>query len=329
MIDSRFYQKRPPLKLSQIAEFASIGGGIGDRDDIVINSVAPLNEATQSDIAYCEKAKNGEIITNAGACFVRQADINALPSQVAPLVVDNPRAAFSQIANYLVDIHDNDVDIQDGIIEDGAIIHEKAIIAKSASIGRGTKIGANSFIGIGVSIGRNCVIGPNCVIDCALIGDNVKIGANSVIGKAGFGIVPSASSLLDVPHFGRVVIQDNVSIGALCTVDRGVFGDTIIGISTKIDNHCHIAHNVTVGKSVIMAAYAGISGSVQIGDYVMMGGRVGVGDHFKIGNGARLAACSVILSDVPAGETYGGYPAKPRVKWMREIVKLARLASEK
>lgn len=329
MIDYRFYQKKPPLKLSQIARVLALDLVFDDGGDISISGIAPLSEAQKIDIAYCDKSGENQIQTNAGACFVRQNDIDKLPKGVVGIIVANPRTSFSQIANHIVDLHPITADLGGGIIEDGANIHSTAIIADSASIGRGTIIGANCVIGIGVSIGRNCQIGPNCVVECSLIGDNVKIGANSVIGKAGFGVVAGANGPIDVPQFGRVIIQDNVTIGALCTVDKGAFGDTIIGLFTKIDNHCHIAHNVKIGRGVIMAAYAGISGSVEIGDFVMMGGRVGIGDHFKIGANAQIAAGSAVLSDVPNGEVFAGYPAKPRRKWMRELITIAKLAEEK
>ena len=330
MIDYRFYQENGPIKLSQIAKILSLDIEFVESDDIFINSIAPLDEARPDDLAYCISAPNSEIATKAGACFLLAKDLGKLPPGVIGIVTNSPRAAFSKVASSI--IRQKSVDycrLNENQIETGAKIHKSAIIGQDAAIGENSSIGANSYLGVGVHIGRNCEIGQNCVIECSYIGDNVKIGANSIIGKAGFGVVHDAKQLIDVPHFGRVIIQDNVTIGALCTIDRGAFGDTIIGLFTKIDNHCHIAHNVKIGTGVIMAAFAGISGSVEIGDYVMMGGRVGIGDHFKIGAGAKLAAGSAVLSDVPAGETYGGYPAKPRMKWLREIVKLAKLSEAK
>lgn len=129
---------------------------------------------------------------------------------------------------------------------------------------------------------------------------------------------------VDVPHFGRAIIQDGVSIGAGVTVDRGLFGDTVVGELTKIDNLCQIAHNVTVGRGVIIAAFGGVSGSTTIGDGVMMGGRVGVADHRQIGRGAILAAGSAVMHDVPAGERWAGYPAKPMRQWLREVAWLGK-----
>jgi UDP-3-O-[3-hydroxymyristoyl] glucosamine N-acyltransferase len=129
---------------------------------------------------------------------------------------------------------------------------------------------------------------------------------------------------VDVPHFGRAIVQDAVSIGAGSTVDRGLFGDTVIAEGAKIDNLCQIAHNVVIGRGAVIAAFGGVSGSTRGGDGVMMGGRVGIADHRTIGKGAMLAAGSAVMHDVPAGETWAGYPAKPVRQWLRETAWLSR-----
>ena len=325
MIDSRFYDFMPPMLAKDIA--SQIGGVIIGNEEISISSVTSLDSAQISDLTYCEEWKaDGKIQTSAGLVITKQCLVDKLPKGINAIIVKSPRFSFAKFAaGFVLDKYTTIDSRTDAKIETGAIIGAGTIIGKNVEIGENTIIGANSIISEGVTIGRNCQIGSGVSISAAYIGDNVKIGANSVIGKSGFGVVGGDEGIIDVPQFGRVIIQDSVTIGALCTIDRGAFDDTVIGMMTKTDNHCHIAHNVKIGKGVIMAAYAGISGSVEIGDYVMMGGRVGIGDHFKIGTGAKLGAGSAVLSDVPAGETYVGYPAKPKAKFLRETIALSRL----
>jgi UDP-3-O-[3-hydroxymyristoyl] glucosamine N-acyltransferase len=200
------------------------------------------------------------------------------------------------------------------------------VIGAGAAIGAESEIGPNAVIGPGVAIGRRCKIGARVSIAFALIGDEVSILAGAVLGEQGFGVAGDASGPIDVPHLGRVIVQDRVTLGANSTIDRGVFNDTIIGEASKIDNLCHVAHNCVLGRGVLVAAFAGISGSTIVGDGVTMGGRVGVADHRTIGAGATIAGGAAVFQDVPKGEVWSGYPAKPLRKWLREAAWLSRKA---
>jgi UDP-3-O-[3-hydroxymyristoyl] glucosamine N-acyltransferase len=162
-----------------------------------------------------------------------------------------------------------------------------------------------------------------------LIGDGVRIFSGAVIGEAGFGLAAGKGQATLSPHVGRVIIQNGVTIGANSCIDRGLFDDTVIGEGTHIDNLCHIGHNCRIGSHVVMAAFAGVSGSSEVGDGVQFGGRVGLKDHVHVGAGARIAAGAAVLSDVPAGETWAGYPAKPIRGWMRELAWLSRAAQKR
>lgn len=329
MIDTHFYELQKPLSLQVIAKLSGCLH-IGDEVSVTeIFSVSALDHAKAGQLAFCESAKGKPIATAASAVFINQKNAHLLPKSVCALVVSAPRAEFARIACQLVKpiATLRKADFVD--CEQGVQIGEGAIIGEGVQIGAGSKIGANAFIGAGVKIGRNCEIGANVAVSCAYIGDNVIIGANSVIGKGGFGVAFGKDGPVDVPQFGRVIIQDNVTIGALCTIDRGAFGDTIIGLDCKIDNHCHIAHNAKLGRGVVIAAFGGISGSVEIGDFAILGGRVGIIDHLKIGAKAMIGAGGLALGDVPAGQVYSGYPAKPKVQWMRELVALGKLNSKK
>jgi UDP-3-O-[3-hydroxymyristoyl] glucosamine N-acyltransferase len=184
-----------------------------------------------------------------------------------------------------------------------------AAIGAEAEIGTGTVVGANAVIGAKVRIGRNCSIGPNASIAHALIGDRVILHAGCLIGQDGFGFVMVAGGHHKIPQIGRVIIQDDVEIGAGTTIDRGGLRDTVIGEGTKIDNQVQVGHNVSIGRHCILVAQVGIAGSAVIEDYVMLGGQAGVADSLTVGEGAKIGAKTGVHTNIPAGETWLGAPA--------------------
>jgi UDP-3-O-[3-hydroxymyristoyl] glucosamine N-acyltransferase len=334
MADPRFFRALGPIRLGALAELSGARLGPGVSPDLLIDSAAPLDAGGPGAIAYLEGGKpDAAVATSAEAVFVRAEQAARLPAGAAAIFATHPRAAFATALAALFEERGFEPGAPSidpsALLEEGVRLSPGVVIGAGARIGAGSVIGANAVIGPGVCIGRNCRIGPGVSIVCALIGDRVTILANSAIGQAGFGVAAGPSGTVDVPQLGRVILQDDVSIGALSAVDRGAFGDTTLGQGTRIDNFCHIGHNCTVGRHVVMAAYAGVSGSVTIGDGVMFGGRVGIADHRAIGQGARIAAGAAVLGDVPAGETWAGYPAKPARQWMRETATLTRLAVRK
>ena len=213
----------------------------------------------------------------------------------------------------------------------------------TATIGNGSQIDAGAVIGRGVEIGSRCHIGPNAVLgDGVRLGDDTKIGANTsvshaligrrveietgvTIGSQGFGFVPGPNGLMRMLQLGRVIIEDDVQIGANCAIDRGATGDTVIGSGTVLDNLVHIAHNVRIGRRCVICAQVGIAGSTRIDDGVMMGGQVGVGDHLKVGARAKIAAKSGVMRNVDPSAVVGGYPAVSIKNWHRQTIGLARL----
>ncbi len=199
-----------------------------------------------------------------------------------------------------------------------------AVTREEPQIGAGTRVGAGARILPGAILGEDCVIEPGAVIygNCRL-GARIVIGANAVIGRPGFGFTPAPDgTLARVPQLGGVVIEDDAEIGALSSVDAGTLGPTRIGRGAKLDAHVHVGHNVEIGAGSIVAAHAGFAGSSRIGRRVMIGGQAGVADHVSIGDDVRIAAKSGVIGDVAAGQVVAGFPAVPRVKWLRAMARL-------
>lgn len=328
MIDLRFYEALGPVTVRALSPSSEIGGDAEGQ----VSGLAPADSAGPGDLCYYEPKGQTPLIAAPAACVIRPAAAHLAPNAHALILSDAPRPAFARLVPKLARPrtfstgHAIDPSAR---LEEDVRIGPGAVIGADAQIGAGAVIGPNTVIGPGVAIGRRTQIGARASIGFALIGDDVSILAGAVIGEAGFGVAGDAAGLVDIPHLGRVIVMDRVTIGANCTIDRGVFDDTVIGAESKIDNLCHIAHNVTLGRRVQIAAFGGISGSTQIGEGVIMGGRVGVGDHRTIGAGATIGGGSAVLTDVPAGETWTGYPARPLRKWLREAAWLSRKAGSR
>lgn len=321
MIDPRFYDLLGPVPVRDLADGADIRGDAGH----AVAGVAALEDAGPGDLAYFD-GKGAPPPTGAGALIVREGQAAQAPAGAVLIISRTPRAHFARVATRVAAERawGGEPRAADAIVEAGVRLAPGVVIGAGAMIGAGSDLGPNVVIGPGVAIGRRARIGAGVSIVCALLGDDVTLLAGARIGQSGFGVAGDARGPVDVPHFGRAILQDGVSIGANTTVDRGLFGDTVIAEHAKIDNLCQIAHNVTVGRATMIAAFGGISGSVKIGDGVLMGGRVGIADHRTIGDGAQLAAGSAVMHDVPAGETWAGYPAKPVRQWLRETAWLSR-----
>ncbi|NQY38831.1 MAG: UDP-3-O-(3-hydroxymyristoyl)glucosamine N-acyltransferase [Henriciella sp.] len=318
-IDQRFFDYQGPQSLRALLAICGIESD--DADDIEITGIASSQNAIEGDLCFFEgKASQAKSVSSrAAACFVKPAAAAGLPAGVIPIGTSHPRASHKLASEALYKLKDWQASGEAPSIHDTAIVAPTAFIGAGAAIGAGTTIGPGAAIGPGVQIGENSVIGANVCVRCALVGNHVKLYSGASIGEAGFGVTVGPEGAEDVPQWGRVIIQDHVTVGANTCIDRGAFSDTIIGERTKIDNLVQIAHNVVVGRNVMMASFTGISGTTQIGDGVVMGGRVGIADHVHIGAGAKLAASSGIFRDIPAGETWGGVPAKPLKQYLREV----------
>ena len=211
-------------------------------------------------------------------------------------------------------------------IEAGAVIEPGAVVGREAQIGRGTTIAAGAVVGYRVTIGRDSYIGAGASVTHALLGDRVLIHAGVRIGQDGFGFAMGPRGHLKVPQVGRVIIQDDVEIGANTTIDRGALRDTIIGEGTKIDNLVQIGHNVIIGRHCVIVGQVGIAGSAELGDFVVMGGHSGVVGHVKVGSGAQIAGSAHVKDDLAPGARVAGTPAVPFKEFARGLAVVSRLA---
>ncbi len=328
--DPRFYETLSPLG---VADLAALTGGEVVRDlGRPISRVAPLSTAGTDAVGFLGDRKFVEALrsTGAGCVLVPAEAADLAPATASVILSRTPQAAWAAVSAALHrPLRLQPIDPAEAAEDDTVRFAPGVVIGQGVRIGRGSEIGANTVIGPGVQIGRDCVIGPNVTIGFALIGDRVKIYAGVRIGEAGFGAAGGATGPVDVPQLGRVILQDQVTVGANTCIDRGAFDDTLIGENTKVDNLVMIAHNCVIGRNCLIAGHAGISGSVTVGDGVIFGGKAGVGDHIRIGEGARVAAGAGVLADIPAGETWSGYPAKPIRQFLRETVWVSKQAGAK
>lgn len=212
--------------------------------------------------------------------------------------------------------------------EPGSGIHPAAIVAPAAELGAGTSVGPGAVVMAGARLGAGCVVEPGAVVyGCATVGDRVVIGANAVVGGPGFGWASGPDGeLLRIPQRGGVVIEDDVELGALVTVDSGTLGPTRIRRGAKLDAHVHVGHNADIGGGCLIAAQVGLAGSVRLGAGVQVGGQSGFADHVAVGDGARVAAKSGVIGDVRPRATVAGFPAVARVRWLRGMARLMHLA---
>lgn len=315
---------------------------------IQFTGVASLEEAGPSDIAiYYGQDKHQEAFlkTNACACIVNlslyQSKLQKLLSDAQKKLcifgVKDPNLALAKLMSFFYP----EPSIQPEISQQ-AYIASSATIGKGCSVMFGSYIGANAKIGNNVRIypqafiGNDVIIGDNCVVHHAasvmnaVLGNNVIINAGARVGKDGFRYVTDEKgNHIKVPHRGRVLIGNDVEVGANSTIDRGVLVDTIIGDMCKLDNLVQIGHNVILGKGCFLVSQVGIAGSSKLGNYVALGGQVGIADHITIGDGAKVAAQSGIISDVPVGAVVVGFPAQPVRDYFKQVAILKKLGKEK
>lgn len=327
------------MKTKTIAEF--LGGNLFGDGEIEISGVADLEKAALGEIAFLEKTELGAAAKNTKAsCLLVPENFDTeLPCSL--IQVKNPKLAFAKIAEKLhppkqraAEIHPTAIIAENAKIGEGVFIGAFCCVGENSQIGDGTQLRASAKIGDNVQVGKNCVLHPNVFIEdnCA-IGNNVILHAGVVIGADGFGYVRDGErGYVKFPQIGSVVIEDDVEIGANTCIDRAALGETRIGAGTKIDNLVQIAHNVQIGKRVVIAAQTGISGSTIIEDDCVIGGQVGMGDHARVLSGAVIGSqAGVLPGKIVRPGVWWGTPVQPLDEYKRQnaMVKgLSRLREE-
>jgi UDP-3-O-[3-hydroxymyristoyl] glucosamine N-acyltransferase len=338
MPDRRFYSVSGPFTLAELARIAEAEARAPQPAQQLFRDVAPLEAATPDQVSFLDNPRYLDSFrqSRAGACVVHPDRVQDAPNEMSLLVTRAPYRGYARIAQAfypepdpLPGISPSSSIAPTARIGDSTAIEPGAVIGPRAEIGKFCMIGSCVVIGPGVVIGDYTRIGPGASLYYCLVGSHVRIFAGARIGEDGFGFAPDARGHVKVPQLGRVIIGDDVEIGANTTIDRGSGPDTIVGDGCRIDNLVQIGHNVRVGRGCVIVAQTGISGSTVLEDHVVIGGQGGIAGHLKIGAEAQIGAQAGVLRDVAPRTTVSGTPAVPLRQWLRQSAILARLARKR
>ncbi len=320
-----------------MAELANISGAILHNPadgDYVISDVSPLDRAGEHEIGFLDNPKYVETFSHsrAAACIIKEKFVDVAPVGIRLLITNDPYRAYALIAQYFYPYVPLASNISAHALIDASAtigvdcnIAAGVVIGKCVVVGNRVTIGANAVIHDGVVLGDDVRLGALCSISHAIIGSRAILHRGVHIGQDGFGFALGRDGHVKVPQLGRVILGDDVEIGAGTCIDRGTGPDTTIGDGVKIDNLVQIGHNVQIGKNSVIAAQCGIAGSTRLGDGVIIGGQVGIAGHLRIGTGVKIAAQTGVVSDLTAGGTYGGYPAVNIKDWHKQSILLQKL----
>jgi UDP-3-O-[3-hydroxymyristoyl] glucosamine N-acyltransferase len=334
MGDARFFARSGPHSLSAIAAAAR---GNAPATERIFTGVSPLRSAGPHQVSFLDNRRYAMALeqTSAGAVIVHPDMLDRVPAATVPIITTAPYEGWARVAALFhpaplscPGVHGSAVIANTACINPSAEIGPYVVIEAGAEIGPGCRIGPFVSIGKGVVIGPDCRIGAHASLSHALLGARVYIYPGARIGQEGFSFASTDTGFLSIPQLGRVVVEDDVEIGANSTIDRGSTRDTVIGAGSRLDNLVQIGHNVRLGRCCVIVAQVGIAGSTELEDFVQVGGQAAMAGHLRIGQGAQIGAQAGVISNVPAGAVLLGSPAQPRQEFFRQVIALKRFAGK-
>jgi UDP-3-O-[3-hydroxymyristoyl] glucosamine N-acyltransferase len=336
MADPRFFAVAGPFTAAELAQ--RTGATLTGDGQRVLKDVAPHDTAGPDHRCFLDNRKYLDALrqTRAGACLIHPDLAKEAPKDAVLLVTPEPYRAYALAAQaFYAEAHPEPGIDKSASIDKSAQLGEfcrvdaGAVIGARAELGARCHIGPNAVIGSGCKLGDEVRVGSNASLSHCLIGNRVRIYPGARIGQDGFGFASDRKGVVKVPQLGRVLIGDDVEVGANSTIDRGAGPDTIIGPGTMIDNLVQIGHNVQIGRQCVLVAQVGVSGSTKLGDFVVVGGQGAFAGHLNIGSGAQIGAKAGVMRDIAPGERVVGSPAVPVKEFFRQVAWLQRMASKK
>ncbi len=333
--DARFFARSGPHELAAVAEAAR---GAAPQSDLILQGLAPLQTAGPQDVSFLDNRRYAAVLekTLAGAVILHPDMQPRLPATAVAILSNEPYEAWARVAGLFhpvaavsPGVHRSAIVDKSALVDPSADIGPLAVIEPRAEIGPRCRIGPAAIIGSGVVLGPDCRIGAHASLSHAILGARVYIYPGARVGQEGFGFASTKTGFLTIPQLGRVILEDDVEVGANSTIDRGSTRDTVIGAGSRLDNLVQIGHNVIIGRYCVIVAQVGISGSTELEDFVRVGGQAAMAGHLRIGQGAQIGAQAGVISDVPPGAAMLGSPAHPKGAFLRQIATLKALARKR
>jgi len=332
--NARFYDRCGPYSLTEVAAAA---GGIATGEERTLTGIAPLQIAGASEVSFLTSTKYAAALesTKAGAVIVNRELSALVPRSAAVIETETAYESWARVAALFhpavpvnPGVHPTAYIAPGAVVDPSSEVGAFANIESDALVGPRCRIGPHANIGANVVIGEDCRIGAHVSISHALLGKRVTLHPGVRVGQEGFSFARTKDGFLTIPQLGRVLIEDDVEIGANSTIDRGSVQDTVIGAGSRLDNLVQIGHNVRLGRCCVIVAQVGISGSTVLEDFVQLGGQAATAGHLHIGKGAQIGAQAGVIADVPAGAILLGSPAQSRYHFFRQIALLKRMTSK-